>query len=150
MGSSGAAAAPRIPADGGRYTLPLPHTQVMAGFDAEATTYGPGHRGADLLAVQGDPVTAAAAGVVAFAGAVAGRGVVVMQHPDGIRTTYEPVDPQVRAGASVAQGQVIARVAGEHRGRADVLHWGARRGDAYLDPLRLLRTLGVVRLIPAR
>ena len=28
------------------------------------------------------------------------------------------------------------------------LHWGARRGDTYLDPLSLLRPLGPVRLLP--
>ena len=144
-----AAAAP-AGAVASRYTLPLPQAAVVAGFDAAATPYGPGHRGVDLLSAQGATVRAAAAGVVSFAGPVAGRSLVVVQHPDGVRTTYEPVDPAVAEGAAVAQGQVLGAVAGTHGGRDDVLHWGARRADAYIDPLRLLRPLGVVRLVPFR
>ncbi|MCU1688154.1 MAG: Peptidase [Jatrophihabitantaceae bacterium] len=141
MVPAGASASPR-------YALPLPGAQVAAGFDPTATPYGPGHRGVDLRAAQGDQVRAAADGTVTFAGPVAGRGVVVVLHRDGIRTTYEPIDPSTSAGAIVRRGEVIGLVAGEHAGRDDVLHWGARRGEAYLDPLRLIRPLGVVRLSP--
>lgn len=150
MGAGGAESAAWAGPSAVRYAPPLPQVLVVADFDAAATTYGPGHRGADLQAAQGAPVTAAADGVVTFAGAVVDRGVVVIQHRDGIRTTYAPVDPRVAAGASVTRGQVIAVVAGEHHGRDDVLHWGARRGDAYLDPVRLIRPLGAVRLMPTR
>ena len=63
-----------------------------------------GHRGVDLRAA--GPATRVhrpAAGVVAFAGRVAGRGVVVGRPPGGLRTTYEPV------AATVARGDPVAR-----------------------------------------
>jgi murein DD-endopeptidase MepM/ murein hydrolase activator NlpD len=59
--------------------------------------FGPGHRGVDLAAVAGAPVLAAGAGTVVFAGTVAGRGVVSVDHSGGLRTTYEPVLPTVTA-----------------------------------------------------
>jgi len=94
-------------------------------------------------------VLAAGAGTVVFAGQVAGRGVVSVDHPGGLRTTYEPVSPTVAAGDLVAKGQQIATLAPGHPDCTAVacLHWGARRGADYLDPLRLLG-LGRVRLLP--
>ena len=67
---------------------------VLRGFDPPRTRYGPGHRGVDLAARAGEPVLASVAGTVAFAGSVAGRGVVSIDH-GSLRTTYEPVEAQV-------------------------------------------------------
>jgi murein DD-endopeptidase MepM/ murein hydrolase activator NlpD len=139
------------PATGaGHYRPPVDGTvRVLRPFAPPATPYGPGHLGVDLASGAGDPVRAAGAGLVRFAGLVAGRGVVVIAHPDGISTEYEPVAPAVPAGATVVAGQPIGRIAGRHRGcPATCLHWGARRNGRYLDPLSLLRPLGVVRLLP--
>jgi murein DD-endopeptidase MepM/ murein hydrolase activator NlpD len=87
---------------------------------------------------------------VTFAGPVAGRGLVVVLHADGVRTEYEPVRVLVSRGAPVRAGVVLGRVAGTHGSCAPgrCLHWGARRGADYLDPLLLLRALGTVRLLP--
>ena len=122
---------------------------VVRAFHAPAFRFGPGHRGVDLAAVSGAPVLAAGAGTVVFAGAVAGRGVVSVDHPGGLRTTYEPVSPTVTAGDRVARGQQIGTVAPGHRGctATACLHWGVRRGADYLDPLRLV-VLARVRLLP--
>ncbi len=132
------------------YSAPLASgLQVVRGFDPPATRYGPGHLGVDLRTTPGAPVLAAGAGVVSFAGSVAGRGVVVVGHADGVSTEYEPVRPLVHAGARVARGQVLGALDGAHRGCAgSCLHWGARRAGAYFDPLTLLQRLGVVRLLP--
>jgi murein DD-endopeptidase MepM/ murein hydrolase activator NlpD len=126
--------------------------RVVRAFDPPATRFGAGHLGVDLAARQGEPVLAAAAGRVTFAGPVAGRGVVVIAHPDGVRTEYEPVTPEVTAGDGVVTGAEIGSVSGEHDGCpvASCLHWGARRGDVYIDPLSLLAPLGPVRLLPWR
>lgn len=109
----------------------------------------PGHRGVDLAAAPGATVFAAGKGVVAFAGVVAGVGVVSLDHPDGLRTTYEPVAGSVRIGQSIALGQPIGAVLAGHPGcpAAACLHWGLRRDHDYLDPLMLLR-MGRVRLLP--
>jgi murein DD-endopeptidase MepM/ murein hydrolase activator NlpD len=86
---------------------------------------------------------------VRFAGLLAGRGVISIEHAGGLRTTYEPVTVTVRIGDRVAAGEPIGRLVAGHSGCPVVacLHWGLRRGDAYLDPLTLLG-LGRVRLLP--
>jgi murein DD-endopeptidase MepM/ murein hydrolase activator NlpD len=77
---------------------------------------------------------------VVFAGMVAGRPVVSIDHADGLRTTYEPVDPSVAAGQAVARGSPIGTLQIGHPGFPvqACLHWGLRRGETYLDPMILL------------
>ncbi len=120
-------------------------------FEPPAHAYGPGHRGVDLAGVPGEPVLAAGDGVVVFAGMVAGRPVVSVDHPDGLRTTYEPVDRVVAAGQQVARGARLGTLAAGHAGCPveACLHWGLRRGETYLDPLSLLAPPRV-RLLPLR
>lgn len=132
------------------YVVPLSgELHVVRGFAPPATAYGPGHLGVDLRAARDEVVRAAGAGVVRFSGMVAGRGVVVVAHSDGISTEYEPVRPTVSAGDRVVPGQPIGIVDGRHAGCPGVcLHWGARRGANYLNPLDLLRPLGPVVLLP--
>ncbi|MGH3785305.1 MAG: M23 family metallopeptidase [Pseudonocardiaceae bacterium] len=126
---------------------------VVRAFHPPTFRYGPGHRGVDLAAVPEAPVLAAGAGTVVFAGIVASRRVISVDHPGGLRTTYEPVSPMVTAGDRVIKGQRIGTVALDHPGCpvSVCLHWGVLRGPArdgdYLDPLRLLAT-GRVRLLP--
>jgi murein DD-endopeptidase MepM/ murein hydrolase activator NlpD len=95
------------------------------------------------------PVLASGSGTVVFAGLVAGRPVVSVDHRGGLRTTYEPVSPSVSAGDLVVRGQLIGTLVPGHAGcpAAACLHWGARRGMDYLDPLGLL-ALADVRLLP--
>lgn len=145
-GPAPVAAPPAVVAYVAPVEVPL---RVVRPYAAPVDRYGPGHRGVDLDVGSSLQVRAAAAGTVTFAGPVAGRGVLVIAHADGIRTEYEPVRPLVVRGAVVRPGQLVALVSGRHPGcdRA-CLHWGARRGDAYLDPLALLRPLGPVRLLP--
>ena len=133
------------------WTAPLPGgPAVTRPFEAPAHAYGPGHRGADLGGAPGTPVLAAGDGVVVFAGMVAGRPVVSIDHADGLRTTYEPVDPAVGAGQRVARGSPIGALVAGHAGCPveACLHWGLRRGETYLDPLMLLVVR--VRLLPLR
>jgi murein DD-endopeptidase MepM/ murein hydrolase activator NlpD len=144
--------APSVPwaAPGGvSYTAPAVPLRVVRPFLAPPTRYGPGHRGVDLGIGANREVRSAGAGTVRFAGSVGGRGVVVVLHADGISTEYEPLTSSVRTGATVRAGQPIGRVSGRHRGCArPCLHWGARRGDVYVDPLSLLQPLGPVVLLP--
>jgi murein DD-endopeptidase MepM/ murein hydrolase activator NlpD len=127
-------------------TDPSPLTRP---FDELPHPYAAGHRGADLAGAPGIPIVAAGDGVVAFAGMVAGRPVVSIDHTGGLRTTYEPVDPSVRAGQSVARGSPIGVLRAGHAGCpvGACLHWGLRHGDTYLDPLQLL-AVPRVRLLP--
>jgi murein DD-endopeptidase MepM/ murein hydrolase activator NlpD len=122
---------------------------VVRRFDPPPEPWLAGHRGVDLAGSPGAAVLAAGAGTVAFAGTVAGRGVVSVDHPNGLRTTYEPVDATVRVGEPVGHGARLGALAAGHAGCpvAACLHWGLRRGDTYLDPLLLLG-FGRVRLLP--
>lgn len=136
------------------YGWPLrPTPQVTRRFEEPPFRYGRGHRGADLRGVPGQVVVAARAGEVVFAGPVAGRGVVSVRHPDGLRTTYEPVRATVQVGVRVALGDPIGVLEPGHPAcpAEACLHWGLRRGSGsaadYLDPLVLLRPR-FVRLLP--
>lgn len=128
--------------------LPEPLTITRA-FDPPADPYGSGHRGVDLAGNPGQPVVASGAGAVVFAGPLAGRDVISIQHGEGLRTTYEPVSPAIAAGMSVSPGQVIGTLDAGHPGCPveACLHWGLKRGELYLDPLLLL-SQGPVRLLP--
>jgi murein DD-endopeptidase MepM/ murein hydrolase activator NlpD len=81
-----------------------------------------------------------------FAGVLAGRPLVSIAHPGGLHTSYEPVQPSVRTGQLVSQGQVVGTLLPGHPGCAVAvcLHWGAMWGAAsaadYVDPLGLLAT----------
>ena len=141
-------AGPRRPRGHYQWPTGAPAT-VVEDFAPPAVVWGRGHRGVDLAAAKGTQVRSAAAGTVAFAGMVAGRPVVSIDHADGIRTTYEPVEPAVSAGDTVAAGQIIGTLLAGHRSDGVcALHWGARTGPkTYINPLRLLQP-AVIRLKP--
>lgn len=128
-----------------------PAPAVVHVFDPPDSTYGAGHRGVDLAGSVGAPVLAAMGGSVTFAGSLAGRGVVVVDHGD-TRTTYEPVAASVSVGDVVAQGAVIGTLTAtqSHCLPAICLHWGWIRNadDVYLDPLGLIGLGRSVRLLP--
>ncbi|MFH9589413.1 M23 family metallopeptidase [Streptomyces luteogriseus] len=131
-----------VPAIGRTWPIGL-RPRVLRGWEPPATVYGPGHRGVDLAAPAGTPVRAVAPGRVAFAGQVAGRGVVSVDltgtGDPPLRTTYEPVTAAVEEGREVEPGEVIGTVQadGSHC-PAPCVHWGLRRGEVYLNPLSLL------------
>ncbi|MFF5363934.1 peptidoglycan DD-metalloendopeptidase family protein [Streptomyces scabiei] len=116
---------------------------VVRAWEPPPTPYARGHRGVDLSAPAGSPVRAVAAGRVAFAGRVAGRGVVTVEltgtGDPPLRTTYEPVRTSVTKGAEVSAGALLGTLepAPSHCPTA-CLHWGLRRAETYLDPLSLL------------
>lgn len=139
------AAAPR-----GRWQWPLtPRPRVVRPYAAPRSTWGAGHRGVDLASAGGQPVRAVAAGTVTHVGVIAGRPTVTVTHPDGLRSTYEPVAAAVRAGDTVTAGQVLGTlvIAGSHCPPTACLHLGALRGREYLDPMTLLGPVRV-RLLP--
>jgi murein DD-endopeptidase MepM/ murein hydrolase activator NlpD len=143
-------------ADGERLAWPLlPRPAVVRMFDAPSPNWKPGHRGVDLAGAPGQPVFAAAGGTVVFAGELAGRPVVSIAHPGGLRTSYEPVVASVRAGRRVDAGTMLGELQAGHAGcaAAACLHWGAMWGPAsradYIDPLGLVENTPI-RLKPTR
>lgn len=100
------------------------------------------------MAPVGAPIRASNSGIIHFAGPVGGRPVVSIMHTNGIRTTYDPVIPQVRKGQHVKRGQIIGTLAPENEHtHGPGLGWGAKIGDTYIDPLSLLGT-SQIRLYP--
>lgn len=130
------------------YSAPVPGV-VLQPFDGPPQDWLPGHRGVDLAAVMGQPVGAAADGIVAFSGVVAGTPTVSIDHPDGVRTTYQAVTSTLDAGAPVRRGQLIGEIApSDHCDPVPgCLHWGARiSARRYIDPLLLLQPVQIVLL----
>jgi murein DD-endopeptidase MepM/ murein hydrolase activator NlpD len=123
---------------------------VVRGFEPPSQPWLAGHRGVDLLASPGEPVLAAGAGRVTFAGWVGGLPAVTVTHPDGRRTTYQPVLAAVVRGSDVARGAIVGRVSagGSHCLPRACLHWGLRLASSYLDPLSLVSAGLEVRLLP--
>ncbi|MET9325889.1 M23 family metallopeptidase [Tsukamurella sp. NPDC003166] len=137
------------------YDWPLdPRPAVARPFANPQKRWQPGHRGADLAAAPGQVVYAAGAGRVNHVGRVDDRVVVSVLHPNGLLTTYEPIDgPLVREGEEVGTGTALGRIAAGHEGCpvSACLHWGLRRGAGhaaeYFNPL-LLVGAAPVRLLP--
>lgn len=137
------------PRDGWTWPVPPP-VRVIAPFLAPPTPYAAGHRGIDIAAGEGDGVVAPAGGVVTFAGQVAGRGVIAIDHGDGIVSAIEPVAAAVRAGDEVGAGAPVGVVAtGGHCDGACV-HFGVRLHGAYVSPLLFLGGVPRAVLLPLR
>ncbi|MFT0847811.1 peptidoglycan DD-metalloendopeptidase family protein [Actinomycetaceae bacterium L2_0104] len=127
------------------YDWPTGHeVPVIRAFAAPEERWLPGHRGVDLAADEGSNVLAAGDGEVIYAGRLNDRNLVSIEHPGGLRTTYEPVSPAVSKGDRVVKGEVIGTLETGHFGPAPVLHWGAKfPEDRYIDPLSLLNQVPI-------
>jgi hypothetical protein len=124
-------AAPAAAEDGGGYKPPV-EAPVSDPFRPPSSQYGAGNRGLDYATATGTEVKAAADGEVVFAGQVGGTLHVVVLHGDGIRTSYSFLSSiRVQRGDTVRQGQVVGTTS------AQPFHFGARAGDAYIDPALL-------------
>ncbi|MFD9946991.1 murein hydrolase activator EnvC family protein [Nonomuraea sp. NPDC059023] len=128
---------------------PLTDHGVVRRFAPPPAPWLSGHRGVDLRADPGAAVHAAGPGTIGYADQLAGRGVVTVHHPNGLRTTYLPVLPSVRAGQHVTTGTRIGTLQNLDPPHCPqhCLHWGLLRERRYLDPLLLTGT-GLVRLLP--
>jgi len=133
----------------GAWAWPLqPTPSVARPFDPPSEVWSAGHRGVDLLGRTGQSVLAPAAGRVAYAGDLAGRGVLVLE-VNGLRVTFEPVVASVHVGQRVQAGEVVGRLglAQSHCLPAACLHWGVKTGpDSYTDPLAFVGGADIVLL----
>ena len=143
-----------------RYRSPTADSRprVIRPFEKPAQRWSAGHRGVDLAVPENDRrVYAPAPGKVVFSGTVVNRKVLVIAHPDGRRSTFEPMNETLPVGTTVTAGDVIGTVAdaaggnGEQSYRrcsAPCLYWGVRQGGArrdgsgktaeYINPMSLL------------
>jgi len=97
------------------------------------------HDGIDFAGSTGDPIRAAAAGVVVFSGTMRGYGrVVVVDHGGGMSTLYAHCSAVLaREGREVGRGSVIARVGSTGQSTGPHLHFEVRRnGNPIRPPFR--------------
>jgi murein DD-endopeptidase MepM/ murein hydrolase activator NlpD len=99
------------------------------------------HAGVDLKATTGTPIKAANDGKVVLAEDLYFSGnTVVLDHGLGLYTYYGHCSTMaVKAGDSVARGQVIAEVGATGRVTGPHLHWACRLGEARVNPLELTK-----------
>lgn len=123
-----------------RYPLPQGSYNV-------SRTVGGGHDGADMLAPQGTPIYATAAGTVRLsAESIGGYGVsVFIDHVVGgqaVSSVYGHMTSgsrQVQVGQTVAAGQLIGFVGSTGRSTANHLHFEVRVGGSLVEPVGWLR-----------
>lgn len=119
--------------------------RVARPFDPPEFPWLSGHRGVDLSVEIGADILAVAPGVVIYAGLLVDRPVISIQHDNGLRSTFEPVEPLISVGDIVTTGQIIGKLVEGHSPGS--LHWGAKvDADTYVDPLGLV--FGPVSLKP--
>ncbi|WP_278247525.1 M23 family metallopeptidase [Ruminiclostridium hungatei] len=94
------------------------------------------HEGVDITSSKGDPIYAAASGVVEFAGYSSGYGYnVKIDHQNGIRTIYAHSSRLlVKKGEKVEKGQKIALVGSTGNSTGPHLHFEIRIGNTPVDP----------------
>lgn len=98
------------------------------------------HLGIDIDANTGDPVTAAAEGVVSYSGVRNGYGnVVEIDHGNGYKTLYAHNSANlVRSGDVVRAGQQIAKVGSTGRSTGSHLHFEVQLNGRQVNPRQYL------------
>lgn len=129
----------------------LTHAGILTDdYDPPAQNWLAGHRGIDLYAPPATELRAPQAGTLTFAGNVGGKHLVVVTHPGGLRSTFEPARTTLPVGTSVRAGDYFATVSEDnhsHCAAIQCVHWGLKDGRTYLDPWLLLAPWKTVRLV---
>jgi LysM repeat protein len=132
--SAAPSAAPAPAAEVSGHLWPLPVKGILT------RPFSSAHPGIDVAAPAGTSVRAIASGTVVWAGWRTNGGgyVIVIDHPDGMTSTYnhnQGVDVSVRQ--VVAVGEVIARVGATGWATGPHLDLRIEMGGRLIDPLRL-------------
>ena len=122
--------------------------RLVRPFQAPAHAFGAGHRGIDLEAVDSLELRSPAAGTVAFSGPVAGRGILTIDHGDGLVTTLEPIDTDLRPGATLTSGDAVGTITFGGHAAAGAVHFGVRLHGEYINPMLLLGGVPRAVLLP--
>ncbi|MCY0388477.1 peptidoglycan DD-metalloendopeptidase family protein [Robbsia sp. Bb-Pol-6] len=132
-------AAPPPLASGG----PPAGTTITLAWPARGTVVdafdGSRNKGIDIGGQPGDPVTAAAAGQVAYVGQLRGYGnLVIIKHSGGFLTSYAHLQrANVKEGQAISSGQTIATL-GDTEASRPILHFELRYNGQPVNPVRYL------------
>ena len=108
------------------------------GTRSDPMTHGPGlHQGIDIAAAAGQPVFAAADGLVVLAAATSGYGeAIYLAHGFGVTTRYGHLSEiDVRPGQRVHRGELIGRVGSTGRSTGSHLHYEVRLDGTPVNPV---------------
>lgn len=136
-----AAARGDLPANA--WVWPVSGGEVMSSFGARRGQQT--HHGVDIRATSGQPVLAAFAGTVVYAGGgMSDYGnAVILDHGNGLTSLYgHNEELLVREGERVTRGQTIARAGRSGNATTVHLHFEVRRYAEALDPMRFLSSAG--------
>lgn len=112
----------------------------VRGEIAETFSIARGNKGIDIRARRGDPVVAAAAGTVVYAGnGLRGYGnLIIIKHDAAYLSAYaHNRSIRVTEGRQIGQGQTIGEVGGQGK-FTETLHFEIRREGKPVNPLRHL------------
>ena len=112
-------------------------------FREPSCPYCAGNRGLEYRVGANVQVRAVAAGVVTWAGAIAGNRYVVVRHANGWRTTYGQLsESALRSGDRIARRSIVGTA-------SMTFYFGLRVGEQYCDPApHLGQLVGRPRLVP--
>jgi len=130
---------------------PIPEASeadVLQPFIPPEMPWSAAHRGIDIRATA-NQVVAPHAGEVTFVGVVVDRPVVTIRHPNGLLSSFEPVESDLAVGDAVSRGATIGHISADAQHcEVGCVHWGVRKPDAwhigstvrdlYIDPAFLL------------
>lgn len=122
---------------------PVEYTRVSSGFSASRMhpvfAYDAAHRGVDYAAPMGTKIRAVAPGSVTFSGWMNGYGnVVEIQHDARHSTLYahmQKISPAVRAGARIAQGELVGTVGMTGWTTGPHLHFELKVNGTQVNPM---------------
>lgn len=116
---------------------------VSSDFGLRVVGHGTGfHRGVDIRARYGTPVTASAGGQVVFSGTMSGYGsMVVVDHGNDVKTLYAHLSAiYAREGTRIRRGDVVGAVGTSGRSSGPHLHYEVRVGGEAIDPACYLQS----------
>lgn len=130
---------------GGGWRMPIPGARVTSGYNPKrlhpVLHKVISHNGTDFGAAMGTPIRAALHGTIVRMGPLGRCGnAVEIQHPGGIMTGYCHMSrfvPGMKAGDKVATQQVVGYVGMTGSATGPHLHFFAKKGSAFFNPLSL-------------
>jgi murein DD-endopeptidase MepM/ murein hydrolase activator NlpD len=135
--------------------MPAKQFTYTSGFGARVdpfTSSAAQHAGVDMAGRAGEPIYAAADGVVGRAGRAGAYGnMIEVQHGSGIATRYAHLSRvRVRPGDRIRRGELIGHMGSTGRSTGSHLHYEVRIDGRAVDPMPFLKKGGALLALQER